>query len=139
MGINHMWVMYVTSNAMEAHEDYIKAIKKPWKTIEDYEKRCRDIDYKSEYDDKHNEALWAIHAVTGYSYDVLYNAVRIERKYEKRNHYEKCLFGGEWDEGKRERLFECLSAKSPEDLKGIYSNEFCDGAIRRLELRRMSY
>ena len=141
MKINHMWVMYVTSNAMEAHEDYMKARKKPWKTMEDYDKCCRDIDYKSKYNDKQEEALWAVHAVTGYSYDVLYNAVRIERKYEKRNHYEKCLLCADnpIEERKRERLFESLSAKNPEELQGIYNNEFCDGAIRRLELRRMSY
>ena len=132
MKINYMSMMDVTSNAMEAYEDYVYATKKPWKTIAEYEERCKQIDYKSKCHDKHNEALWAVHAVTGYSYDVLYNAVRIERNYEKRNHYEKCLFGGDWDNEEREKLFKCLSAKSPEELKGIYNNEFCEKAIERI-------
>lgn len=132
--MNYMWIMHVTSNAMEAYEDYIRSTKKPWKTMAEYEERCKNIDYKSHCHDKQNEALWAVHAVTGLSYDVLYNAVRIERNYEKKHNYEKCLFYSDntWEEEKREKLFECLSAKDPEDLKGIYNNEFSEKAISRI-------
>ena len=134
MKVNHMWLMSITSNAMESTEDYIKTTKKPWRTIEEFEERAKKIDNKSRYNDKNNEALWAIHIVTGYPYDVLYNAVRVERNYEKRNKYEKCLFFGDntWEEEKREKLFKCLSAKSPDDLIGIYNNEFCEKAIDRI-------
>lgn len=138
MKINYMWVMHVTSNAMEAYYDYSKACKKPYKNIKEYEERCKLIDMRSKYHDKQNEAFWAVHTVTGIPYDVLYNAVRIERNYEKKHNYEKCLFYGDnvWEEEKREKMFNCLMAKSPEDLVGVYSNEFCEKAIRRIENKR---
>lgn len=136
--INYMWIMNTTSEFMEAYYDYNKACKKPWKTIKEYEERCKNIEIKSRYHDKQNEALWAVHLVTNIPYNVLFNAVRIERNYEKKHNYEKCLFCGdnEWEEREREKLFDCLMAKSPEDLKGIYSNEFCENAIRRIENKK---
>lgn len=138
MKINYMWVMGITSNAMEAQEDYARAVHKPWKTMKEYEERCKNIEYKSRYNDKQNEALWSVHIVINCPYNVMYNAVRIERKYEKKHNYEKCLFLGDnsWEEEKRERLFNCLMAKSPEELQGIYANEFCESAIRRIENKR---
>lgn len=138
MKINYMWVMHVTSNAMEAYYDYKKACKKPYKNLKEYEERCKLIDSRSKDHDKQNEAFWAVHTVTGIPYDALYNAVRIERNYEKKHNYEKCLFYDDnvWEEEKREKLFDCLMAKSPEDLVGVYSNEFCEKAIRRIENKR---
>ena len=93
MKINYMWLMNVTSNAMEAYYDYVRACKKPYKNMKEYEERCKLIDMRSKYHDKQNEAFWAVHTVTGIPYDVLYNAVRIERNYEK----------------KKVRLVECFS------------------------------
>lgn len=138
MKINYMWAMNITSDAMDAYYDYRRACEKPYKNIKEYEERCKLIDIRSEYHDKKNEALWAVCTVSGISYDVLYNAVRIERNYEKKHNYEECLFHGDdvWEEEKRKKLFDCLSAKDPEDLKGIYNNEFCETAIRRLENKR---
>ena len=138
MKINFMFVMGVTSEAMEANEDYRKSCDIPWKNVAEYEKKCKIVERKSRANDKQNEALWAVHVVTGIPWDALYNAVRIERKYEKKHNYEKCLFLGDsvWEEEKREKLFKSLMAKSPEELIGIYRNEFCEGAIRRLENKR---
>ena len=61
--------------------------------------------FSKKYHDKQNEAFWAVHTVTGIPYDVLYNAVRIERNYEKKHNYENCLFHGDdvWEEEKREK------------------------------------
>lgn len=138
MKINFMQVMNVTADAMEANEEYRRACKRPWKNAKQYEERRKLVDMKSKYNDKQNEALWAVHVVTGIPWETLYNAVRIERKYEKKHNYEKCLFYSDnfWEEQEREKLFKCLMADSPEDLIGIYKNEFCDGAIRRLENKR---
>ena len=138
MKINYMWLMNVTSDAMEAYKDYVEETKKTWKNLKELEEHRKRVNNKCHYSDKQNEALWAVQRVTGYSYNVLYNAVRIEQKYEKKHKYEKCLFFNDdvWEEEKRKKLFDCLSAKTPEDLKGIYNNEFCEGAIRRLENKR---
>ena len=133
-----MWIMNIVSDYMDAYENYEKACNMTWKTAQEWERKQEKIKHRGEYYNKQNEALWAIHAVSGISYDVLYNAVRIERKYGKKHKYEKCLFFGDniWEEEKRERLFKCLMAKSPEDLIGIYNNEFCEKAIRRIENKR---
>ena len=85
MKINYMWLMNVTSEAMEAYKDYIEETKKTWKNLKELEEHRKRVNNKSCYNDKQNEALWAVQRVTGYPYNVLYNAVRIEQKYEKRH------------------------------------------------------
>lgn len=94
--------------------------------------RDPELDYKYYSMKQADAALYAACRVTGIDYKIVMDAARIERDFERRTNYEKLLFGVCDYENRREKLLDVLSARSPEDLAGIYSSEFYEAAVERM-------
>ena len=139
MKINFLMLMVVANDYMFAVEGFKREHdkfngKKPY-----WYKENDHLEYLHNSMEKYGEALWSVSMVTGIPQRVLINAVRIERKYEKQHKWERCLFHdslGDPGDPRRERLIESLMAKTPEDLSGIYKNEYFEAANHRIEVER---
>lgn len=138
--INLIHLMYAASDYMYAVNDFKRKHdkfngKRPY-----YYRENEDLTYLYNQMEKYSDVLQTASMVTGIPAEVIVNAVRIERKYEEKHKYQVCFFkdslGFEWEDPNRERLIEVLMHRSPEDLCGIYNNEYFEAANRRLESKR---
>lgn len=90
-----------------------------------------DLDYKYNSQQNKNGELWAVSAVTGIDSKVLMDCFRIEEKLIEKTGGMKCLHESDY-----ERLVEVLTAKTPEDLTGVYRNEYFERAWAKIEAIR---
>lgn len=77
--------------------------------------------------DKASNRLWAICEACNLDYHAVMTTARYFDCYGMATGWQKCL-----TEEQEYHLYECLTAKSPEDLTGIYNNEYYEAALRRL-------
>ena len=91
----------------------------------------RDLDNKYDHQARKDEALWAVSAVTGIDCKVLLDLNRISDKLIEKTGGMKCLYRSDY-----ERLIEIMTAKTPEDLAGVYRNEYFERAWAKIEAIR---
>ena len=91
----------------------------------------RDLDYKYYSQQGKNGELWAVSAVTGIDSKVFMDCNRIDNKLIEKTGGQKCLHESDY-----ERLVNILTAKTPEDLTGVYRNEYFERAWAKIEAKR---
>lgn len=89
-------------------------------------------DWLFEQAEKTANALYMVSKITGIPSKVLLDVSRIVDGYEARNNYDRLLCRGTDD---YEELIRCLDEQK-EQRCGIYSNEYCDRAIARIDYER---